>query len=40
MNYPDIFCCICSCFTSTPQRYNHTFIKTVYLAYFRVPLGD
>ena len=40
-NDPDIFCCICSCFTLPPQRRNiNSFIKNIYLAYFGVPLGD
>ena len=40
-NDPDIFCYICSCFTLSPQRRNvNAFITRIYLAYFRVPLGD
>ena len=40
-NDPDIFCCICGCYTSPPQRGNiNSFIKRIYPAYFGVPLGD
>ena len=40
-NDPDIFCYICGCFTLPPQRRNiTTFIKRMYLAYFKVRLGD
>ena len=40
-NDPDMFCYICGCFTLPPQRRNiNSFIKKIYLAYFKVPLGD
>lgn len=40
-NDPDIFCYICGSFTLKTQRRNITnFVKSVYLAYFKVPLGD
>uniref|UniRef100_A0A0K2UAY3 Putative LOC100197081 [Hydra vulgaris] n=1 Tax=Lepeophtheirus salmonis TaxID=72036 RepID=A0A0K2UAY3_LEPSM len=38
---PYIFCYICACFTLSPQRRNIAhFVESVYLAYFKVPLGD
>lgn len=40
-NDPDIFCYICGSFTLQDQRRNiNTFVKKVYLAYFKVRLGD
>ena len=40
-NDPDIFCYICENFILPSQRKNITkFIRQVYLAYFKVPLGD
>lgn len=40
-NDPDIFCYICGYFTLAPRRRNiTTFVKRVYRAYFKVPLGD
>ena len=40
-NDPNIFCYICGSFTLETQRRNITdFVKRVYLAYFKVPLGD
>ena len=40
-NDPNIFCYICGSFTLKTQRRNITdFVKSVYFAYFKVPLGD
>ena len=40
-NDPDIFCYICGNFILPSQRKNITeFIRQVYLAFFKVPLGD
>lgn len=40
-NHPDIFCYICGNFTLKDQRRNiNIFVKKMYLAYFKVPLGD
>jgi len=40
-NDPDIFRYICGIFTLQGQRRNiNKFVKKVYLAYFKVPIGD
>lgn len=40
-NDPDIFCYICGCISLASQRRTiTTFVKRVYRAYFKVPLGD
>ena len=40
-NDPDMFCYIYGCLTLEPQRRRiTTFIKRVYLAHFKLPLGD